>query len=281
MRPAESSPVATHHIDAGDDLRVHFSESGRGPPLLLLHGFTGSVESWGTLIPGLTPRFRVIAVDLPGHGHSSAPASPDRYALTRFAADLVTACDALGLSQVAVLGYSLGARAALHFAARHPGRIASMVLVSASPGIADARRRSERAAADERLAEELDREGIAPFVARWESLPLWESQGALPPVTREALRNQRLRNDAHGLANSLRGAGQGASAALDRELAAIACRVLLVAGALDTPYVVLGTALARALPHARLAVVAGAGHAVHLERPRELLHLVLDFLDSG
>ena len=272
--------LASHDVDVGDGLRLHVTVSGDGPPLVLLHGFTGSAESWSALRPRLAAGHRVLAVDLPGHGHSSSPGDPARYALARFADDLATVLDVLEVPHAAILGYSLGARAALAFAARHPARVEALALVSASPGIADDTTRAERAAADAALAADLERDGIGPFVDRWEALPLWESQRALASEVRDALRTQRLGGNPRGLANSLRGAGQGAALALTDALQVIAAPVLLVAGGLDARYVTIGRSLERALPLARLVVVEGAGHAVQLERPGELLRLVLDFLDA-
>jgi 2-succinyl-6-hydroxy-2,4-cyclohexadiene-1-carboxylate synthase len=114
---------------------------------------------------------------------------------------------------------------------------------------------------------------------RWEWLSLWASQGSLPAEARERLRAQRLANRATGLANSLRGVGAGADTSVRDRLRTLDVPTLLVAGALDEKYVALGRAMEAALPHASLEIVADAGHAVHLERPAELVRLVLRFLD--
>jgi 2-succinyl-6-hydroxy-2,4-cyclohexadiene-1-carboxylate synthase len=265
-------------IDVGDGLALHVEQAGEGPPLVLLHGFTGAASTWTPLLPRLSAEYATVAIDLPGHGHSSAPASPHRYALARFADDLLRVLDALAIDRVALLGYSMGGRAALRAALRAPDRVAALALESTSPGIADPARRAERRTADRTLADEIEREGVPAFVSRWETLPLWASQQALSATARAALRAQRERNDATGLANSLRGAGAGEDEPVLAHLDTIAAPVLLVAGALDGAYVAAGGEMARAFPNARLAVVPGAGHAVHLERPDELTHAVLAFL---
>ncbi|HEV2641572.1 MAG TPA: alpha/beta fold hydrolase, partial [Candidatus Elarobacter sp.] len=204
-------------VDVGDGLHLHVTRSGFGPPLVVLHGFTGSSETWMPLRTALDDRHTIIAVDMPGHGHSSAPDDPARYALSRFSNDLARTLDMLGLERVALLGYSMGGRAALGFALAHPSRIAALVLESTLPGIADSAERAARVAADHDLADSIVRDGIAAFVDRWERLPLWASQATLPEDTRTRLRAQRLANRPDGLANSLRGAGAGANqAATDR-----------------------------------------------------------------
>ena len=272
------SAVEHRDVDVGDGLRLHVAIAGRGTPLVLLHGFTGSAESWTSLIDRFAAEHTVVMVELPGHGRSTAPDDADRYALPRFAEDLLRVFDLLGLERAALLGYSLGGRAALHFALRHSRRVAALVLESASPGIADEDERAQRAAADAELADAIERDGIEAFVARWEALPLWASQRQLAEDVRMRLRAQRLGNHSRGLANSLRGAGAAAEASVVSRLDTLGMPTLLVAGALDTKYVALGEQMARAIPGARLVVVEGAGHAVHLERPEELARLVLEFL---
>lgn len=268
------------HVDVGDGVRLHATRLGQGPPLVLLHGFTGSTESWASVRPALAGRFTTITVDLPGHGRSTSPADPARYALARFAQDLGRVLDALGIDRTALLGYSMGGRAALRFALERPERLIALVIESASPGIEKPAERAARIAADNALADEIERDGIAAFVDRWERLPLWASQGALPPDTRSRLRAQRLASDRRGLANSLRGAGAGIDLPVLGTLGALAVPTLLVTGALDVPYEELARQMQRTIPGARHVSVADAGHAVHLERPEELAAVVLRFLDA-
>lgn len=271
------SSVTQRQVDVGDGLRLHVERAGSGPAVVLLHGFTGSTVTWHRLRDDLGDRFTTILVDLPGHGRSDAPEDPGRYALSRFADDLVRVLDALRVPRAAVLGYSLGGRAALRFALAHRSRVDALILESASPGIAAAPERAERAAADAALATALERDGIEAFVDRWERLPLWASQERLPPETRAALRTQRLQNAPRGLAGSLRGAGAGADPAVTG-LGDLDVPVLLVVGALDARYVGIAEGMAAVLPRARLAVVPDAGHAVHVERPAAFTALVAEFL---
>lgn len=268
-------------VDAGDGLTLHVERAGRGAPLLLLHGFTGSAETWASLADALGDDVATIAVDLPGHGRSSAPADPARYAIARTADDLARVLDALGVERAAVLGYSMGGRVALRFALRHPDRVSALVLESASPGIADAGERAARVRADGELADAIERDGVEAFVERWERLPLWESQQALPVPVREQLRAQRLRNRGTGLANSLRRAGAGAEPDVRAELGMLRMPVLLIAGALDTKYAALARAMAAEIPGARAEIVPDAGHAVHLERPEAFAGIVAAFLGTA
>ncbi len=268
-------------IDVGNGLRLHAVRSGSGSALMLLHGFTGSAATWAPLRAALGDRFATIAVDLAGHGASSAPADPARYALGRLAVDLKRVLDHLDVARAALLGYSMGGRAALRFALEHPDRVSALVLESSSPGIADPAERESRRAADAALADAIERDGVAAFVDRWEALPLWATQHALPMAVRDKLRAQRLANTPSGLANSLRGAGAGAEADVTERLATLDGPTLLIAGALDAKYIAFGRSMERVMPRARLSIVESAGHAVHLERPAEFTALVAEFLAAG
>lgn len=267
-------------VDVGDGLTLHVEQSSDGAPLVLLHGFTGSGRSWDGIRERLAAGRRIITLDLPGHGLSSAPPDSARYALRRLADDVVRVLDVLELRQVALAGYSLGGRAALRVALQHPRRVAALVLESCSPGIADPAERAQRAWDDAALADALERDGLAAFVQRWEQLPLWQSQAALPEADRARQRAIRVGGSAAGLAASLRGAGVAMEPDATPDLPQLAIPTLLVAGALDAKYAALATRLATVLPRAQLAIVEGAGHAVHLERPAEFASLVGQFLDS-
>ncbi len=263
-----------------DGCRYHVEIAGTGPPLVALHGFTGSLETWAPFRDVLERRFTLVTVDLLGHGASDCPPDPRRYRMERCVADLLTIFDRLDLDRVDLLGYSMGGRVALHLAVAAPERIHALALESASPGIRSSAERAARVAADARLADLLEGEGIDAFVDRWERLPLFASQRALPAAVRAALRRQRLAGNPLGLANSLRGMGAGEMEPLDDHLNEIHLPTLLVVGALDEKYRSLGQELVGLLPAATLAVVPDAGHAVHLEQPSAFLRVILDFLEA-
>ncbi|MFQ3663798.1 MAG: 2-succinyl-6-hydroxy-2,4-cyclohexadiene-1-carboxylate synthase [Chloroflexaceae bacterium] len=242
-------------------LHLPYTRTGHGPPLLLLHGFTGSAEEWAGLIPALAPLRQVIAVDLPGHGRAPAPTDLSCYTMEHTVAGLLALLDHLNHAVCDVLGYSMGGRVALHLAVAAPTRVGSLILESASPGIEDAAERAARAAADDALAARIEQEGLEWFVDHWASLPLFASQARLPAATRAALRERRLRGSAAGYAASLRGMGAGRQRSLWAELPALRIPALIISGELDEKYVAIGARVAAAMPLARQAIVPGAGHA--------------------
>ena len=265
---------------AANGVQYYVEQSGNGPALLLLHGFTGSAATWAPLIAAWRDRYSCVAVDLLGHGQSDAPADPDRYGMAATVTDLIAILDALGIARTHLLGYSLGGRVALSLAVAQPDCIGGLVLESASPGLAMAAERAARVAADEELAARIERDGVAAFVEHWEALPLWASQAALPGTTRAALHTQRLHNRATGLANSLRGLGTGAQPSLHDQLGRLQVPTLCLAGTLDAKFVAIAEDLTVALPQAQLALIPGAGHATHLEQPDAFNQTVSNFLSQ-
>ncbi len=261
-----------------DGLGLHAEVTGAGPPLVLLHGFTGSADTWSGLTTALAADYTVIAPDLVGHGRSDAPSDVERYRMPRAAADLVALVRQLGHERAAWFGYSLGGRTALQVVADHPGAVGALILEGASPGIADADERAARVRSDEAMAERVERDGVEAFVDTWEQVPLFASQLALPAGTRAAIRATRTANTATGLANSLRGMGAGAQDPMLDRLAAIDVPTLLIAGELDTKYVGIARDMARTMPDATMHAIEGAGHAAHLERPEAFQRPLLEFL---
>ena len=248
---------------------LHAERTGQGPPLVLAHGFTQTGRLWGPFGDALAAHRLLVRVDLPGHGGSAA-----------VRADLPAAGDLLlgaagGDGPVDVLGYSLGARVALHAALRHPGRVRRLVLVGGTPGIEDPDARAARRRRDEATADELERSGdLEGFLRRWLAAPMFA--GLRSPGMAE-----RLRNTPAGLASSLRLAGTGAQLPLWDALGGLHVPVLVVAGAADVRFAGAGGRMARALPDAALSLVPGAGHAAHLEQPALAAAIVAGFLGDG
>jgi 2-succinyl-6-hydroxy-2,4-cyclohexadiene-1-carboxylate synthase len=219
-----------------------------------------------------------VAIDIIGHGASAAPEDPSRYVFEQALRNLAEVTARLGIARAAWLGYSMGGRLALGMAVDHPQRVSSLILVSATAGIQHEAERLQRAEADQELARRIEETGIETFVHEWERLPIWESQRALPAEVLQFQREIRLRNRAVGVANSLRGMGQGAQPSYWDRLDEIDVPVLLMAGALDRKFVGIAGQMGVRIAEAQLSVVPDAGHAVHLERPGEFLDVVREFL---
>jgi 2-succinyl-6-hydroxy-2,4-cyclohexadiene-1-carboxylate synthase len=242
-------------------------DSGLAPRLAFAHGFTQTSASWQSTIEALRPLLPAAGyrpVDLPGHGAASA-----------LRTDLWGAADHLvaEAGRAVYVGYSMGGRVALHAALAHPERVPGLVLIGATAGIDDRAERLARREADEALADRLEEIGVEAFVDEWLANPLF---AGLTPAT--AMRDDRLRNTAEGLASSLRLAGTGTQTPLWDRLGEVRRPALVLAGEHDAKFRALGERLATALPAADFEVVPGAGHSVQLERPGETAARIVAWL---
>ena len=112
------------------DIQLHFTQTGSGFPLLLLHGNGEDCTYFEHQIPALSPSFTVYAIDTRGHGRSPKGTAP--FTLSQFAEDLLSFMDQQGLEQADLLGFSDGGNIALIFALRYPHRVRRLVLNAAN-----------------------------------------------------------------------------------------------------------------------------------------------------
>lgn len=234
------------------------------PTIVLLHGFTQTGRSWEPTIAALGERYRALAPDIRGHGEAAA-ARPIDFPSVR--ADIA----ALTAGPFALAGYSMGGRIALDLAVHAPERVSRLVLVGASPGIADDDERRVRCAADEALADRIEGKGVEAFAASWSSLPLFAGQ---PPEVAAAAHATRLSQSPTGLAAALRGLGTGVMEPLWEHLPELRMPVTLIAGERDAKFREVAERMAAAISQAEVRLVPGAGHAVQLEAPAALAALL-------
>lgn len=258
---------------------LHFERRGSGPAAILLHGFTGSGLDLAGVAQALSEHHETIVPDLPGHGRSvGAAAGGGAYGFDATLERLAEVLDGSGRTRAHWIGYSMGARLALAFAARFPARVASLVLLAGRAGIADPAEREARRFSDEALAARIERIGVEAFVAEWLSQPMFDTLLRLGPQATTDARRARAGNDARELAAALRGLGPAAQPPVFDDLPRLAMPVLLVAGALDRRFVGIAEDLAGRLPDSQVRLIANAGHAAHLEQPAAFRSAVLEFL---
>jgi len=241
------------------------------PDVVLLHGFTHTGASWDPVVAALAERYRgllgrhrVLAPDIRGHG-----AACDRVPVTLEA--VLSDLAGVASSRCTLVGYSMGGRLALHAGLALGARIERLVLIGASPGIADPAERDARRAADDALAEEIEGMSIEQFAQRWARTPVLAGQA---PEVAAAVHADRLRNQPVALARALRGLGTGALPSLWERLPEIEMPVALVVGERDEKFKAIATDIASGLPHAEVVVVPGTGHSVHLEAPRRVAAVI-------
>ncbi|OZU88541.1 2-succinyl-6-hydroxy-2,4-cyclohexadiene-1-carboxylate synthase [Virgibacillus indicus] len=248
--------------------RYWYEIHGKGYPLIMLHGFTGSSATWSNFIKNWQEGLQIITVDLPGHGKTRT-----RYPKTmeECCEDLKDLFDYLGLDEFHLLGYSMGGRTALSFAMIYPKMISSLILESASPGLATEEERKKRTLKDEALAKKLEEEGIEAFVDFWENIPLFQSQKNLPKEVQQEIRHERLSQKVRGLAQSLRYMGTGSQPSWWDRLDQFEKPILLFAGEYDDKFISINKLieghLQGDLQDGGLIVCENSGHAIHVEQP--------------
>jgi 2-succinyl-6-hydroxy-2,4-cyclohexadiene-1-carboxylate synthase len=169
----------------------------------------------------------------------------------------------------------MGGRLCLQLAVDHPERVARLILVGASPGIADPVERERRQVSDTALAKRIGELGLPAFLDDWLAQPIFAGLDAAHAFVRE-----RLDNSVDGLQSSLRLAGTGAQDALWDRLGELSMPTLLVTGAHDVKFATIADEMAATMPRARHLVVPDAGHTAHLENPDAFLTVVRAWLRS-
>lgn len=255
------SAVELHCVDSG----------GAGDSVLLAHAIGCDHRMWDDLRARLAPRYRVLAVDLRGHGRSPVPPRP--YALADLADDARALLDRLGIARAHWVGLSMGGMVGQAFALAHPARLGKLVIANSTSSYGA--QGKSMWAARAKLVQEGGLAAIRDTVAaRYFSDDFRRDNAAQVNAVMERF----LETPAEGYLGCCDAiADLDYSAALGR----IRAKTLVVAGGADagTPPA-MSEAIAAAIPGARLAVIPGAAHLSAAERPHEFATLVLDFLSE-
>jgi pimeloyl-ACP methyl ester carboxylesterase len=224
MLPCQSIQweVATMPYVNNHGIRLHYQVEGAGPPLVLQHGFSDSLESWyemGYVTP-LKQDYRLILIDARGHGASDKPHDPAAYTLQQQAADVVAVLDALAIPTAHFFGYSMGGRIGFALAKYVPTRFPTLIMSGASPYGAP------RDIQDQFLRRL--QQGAAAF------LGLWEQEGTISP----ALKARILANDMEAL-SALWTTRMAERTSLEDVLPTMTQSCLLIAGTQDWSYKVI------------------------------------------
>lgn len=247
--PATRSVPAQSMFSVGD-VRLRYRVEGRGPAVVLLHGFAGRLENMDRLAAALMPGSRVIRMDLRGFGESDRPHEASRYGLN-LANDVIALLDHLGERRADVVGFSLGAAVAAKVAARRPDRVRRLVLLGGGP-LTDTSR-IVRVGDEAATALEQGR-GLRPlFVALAAPGYPAPSDSVMGVISREVLAG----GDSLAWAAHFR--SQRGLALSDAEARRLAMPTLLIAGTLD-PLADEARAWARVLPQGRFVAIRGVTH---------------------
>lgn len=246
------------------------SRSGNNPDslnVIFLHGFTGSSLDWIKHFQLISGNVNVYVIDIIGHGKSSSPLDIAYYTTKSIIDQLHFVITSLNLSNVVMIGYSMGGRAALAYINEYPDRIKGLFLESTSPGIVETDKRDQRYQDDLELARMIDNKGLTEFIDYWLQLPLFETQKRLGNDFITVLRNTKLQNNPSGLANSLRGFSTGIMPHYWDKLSDIDCKTFLLTGSLDNKFTDINSKMISLIKNAEHVVIENCGHNIHLENP--------------
>lgn len=259
----------------------------KGAPMVLLHGFMQSGGSWKAFASDMAADHCVYALEFIGHGQSSKPQEAEHYsyeaavdALEAFLREVACVNPETGATRRAhVVGYSMGGRVAAALALRNSNLVYSLILESCNFGPADDEARAQAKTRNEGWASQLREEGMEPFVAFWEELPLFETQKQ-QGLHEGAVREERLANDAQAMALCLEGMGKHTmpeEAELFDYVVGSWFPVKYICGYEDAA----ANEMAHRLEHEGIDVSAlGCGHNVHLEAPLVYRKIVEEFLSA-
>lgn len=250
-----------------DDVTLYYEDEGSGRPVLLIHGHTLDRRLWDTVAPYLLDAgFRVVRLDLRGHGRSSRPDSG--YHLSHHAADMAAVLDAAGIEAVLAAGHSIGGAVLLEAAATMPERLTGLVLVS--PVMPE--RPFEPAFMDNlrEVAGVIRSDGVrAAMEGPWARSPLFEHSYTKPGIRAAATVITSDFPGAEYLA-ARRDRVERSWSVHDR-LAGIKLPTAVLVGGCEMPgFLEYAEEAVRAIPGARLDVVENGGHLLPLEEPERV-----------
>ena len=279
-----SPDLLARYLDIGG-VRLRYVTAGEGPPLLLLHTLRTQLDMFQKVIPALATRFRVYALDYPGHGYSEIP---DRVYDAGFFVDAAAASlDRLDLRNAVVVGESIGGSIALLLAARHNPRVARVIAIN--PYDYDRGRGLRRSSFLANLIFGLSRVPIlGATVERLRSYPVvhrvFEGGVVRPGALPRALAKEMYlvgNRPGHSRAFGSLVANWPSWEAARGEYASINLPVLLIYGDRDWSHEEERAADARAIPGAELRVIPNAGHFLSLDAPDELIGAILGWSPAG
>jgi len=253
------------------------------PLLLMLHGFLGSGADWEHVASLLQPPCRCYCPDLPGHGQT-AMLDGATCAMEKTATLLLEDLDNLNVHACALSGYSMGGRLALYLATKYPERFQCLVLESASPGLQTQEERIHRSKHDALLARDLlqlenDGESFHAFLNNWYNQQIFCTLQQHPELLK-TLVTRRLKNNPKGLAVSLIDMGTGAQPSIWETLAEVHVPALLLAGAEDHKFCLLGEKMANQMPQAALEILQDCSHNIHFEQPEKYATVLSAFFHA-
>lgn len=255
----------------------HLEVRGSGKPIVCLHGFAEDLSTWGSIT---LDKYQMVLIDLPGHGQSDKPEMMEQYRLPIVIDHLHALIRYLDLQAYTLMGYSMGGRIALSYTLAYPNEVDRLILESSSYGECGILSRYKRRRNDAELARKIQENGIEWFERFWAEQSIFQTQSTLPPQIRQKIKERRLQNETHALANTLLANGQGTFPCLKRRMDHIKVPILYICGEKDHKYRKIGSAMQCRNKNTVTSIITSAGHNTHIERPELFTEAVTRFLNK-
>ena len=245
-------------LDRGG-VAIHYEVHGRGPAILLSHGYSATCRMWDGQIAALQDRYQFIVWDMRGHGRSDYPDDPAAYSEVTTVQDMAAILSACGIRRAIIGGLSLGGYMSLAFHLAHPAMTRALLIFDTGPGFRNADSREAWTQRARQRADDLETRGLAAL-------------GSSDEVRMSQHRN------ASGLAHAARGMLTQQDDAVIASLESIAVPSLVLVGSDDKNFLAATDYMARKIPGARKVVIEGAGHAANLHQPAAFNRAMESFL---
>jgi pimeloyl-ACP methyl ester carboxylesterase len=240
--------------------RTHYEVTGKGPVILLSHGYSATAGMWSGNAPALSRDHTLVTWDMRGHGDSDSPDDTSLYSEDATLGDMNAILDAVGADRAVIGGLSLGGFMSLAFHRSFPERVRALLIIATGPGFRKDEAREEWNRYAEATAQKLEAKGL----------------DYLQRLTPEMATSRH--RGAQGLVKAARGMLTQRDASVIDSLPTIAVPALIVVGANDKGFLNAADYMAAKIPGARRVTIPDAGHAVNIDQREAFDKAVTEFL---
>lgn len=242
-----------------DGVSVYYEAWGKGPPILLTHGYGTQGKMWDDQISAVSPNNKMITWDIRGHGRTDYPENQAEYTEAKSVDDMTRILDATDSKRAIVGGLSLGGYLSLAFHYAHPERVRALVLCDTGPGFKDTVSRQK-------------------WNDRSETTAVNFEQNGMPALDKREHCSSDMHRSVRGLIGAARGMFRQHDSRIIESLPNVKVPTLVVIGENDAPLMAGCQYMARKIPGAKLVTVPKSGHYPNIDEPKIFNDALCDFL---
>ncbi len=268
------------HVTADDGVKLFYTDSGAGVPIVFVHEFAGDHRSYEPQVRQFARSFRCITYNARGYPPSDVPGD-GAYSQDRARDDICAVLDGLGIDCAHIVGISMGGFAVLHFGFTYPGRARSLVIAGCGYG-AEPARRAQFAAEAEASAQRFETLGMAEAALAYATGPTRVQFQNKDPRGWQEFADQLAEHSTEGASRTMRGVQAQRPSLFDLvdRIATITVPTLVMTGDEDWPCLEPALLLKRTIASADLVVMPGTGHTLNLEEPAAFNAHLARFFDQ-